>query len=106
MRCAAAATTAGGVDLLAGRGSADRDRFDETATSATVRRPGALRRWVDNIRVGNAFYGGQVGVRGEAESADSSCNCAARSPWATTWSGCGRLEAVSHRRRRRPSPPR
>jgi hypothetical protein len=44
-----------------------RDRFHETNTSRSVADGGAqLWGLTDNIRVGNAYYGGQVGVSGES----------------------------------------
>ncbi len=55
------------LDLLAGlRFFQMRDRFEDTATSRT--QPDGATLWgvTDNYRVGNAFYGGQVGVRGES----------------------------------------
>jgi hypothetical protein len=56
------------LDLLAGlRFLQMRDRFDETATSRSVSDGGAqLWGLVDNIRTGNAYYGGQVGLSGES----------------------------------------
>ncbi len=55
------------VDALAGaRFFQMRDRFHETSTSRTMPDKAHLFGVVDNIRVGNAFYGGQLGLRGEA----------------------------------------
>jgi hypothetical protein len=55
------------LDLLAGlRFFQMRDRFNETNTSRSVPDGGAtLWGLTDNIRVGNAYYGGQVGLSGE-----------------------------------------
>jgi hypothetical protein len=56
----------GRIDLLAGaRFLQMRDRFHDTATSRTLPAQDVLTGVVDNYRTGNAFYGGQVGVRGE-----------------------------------------
>ena len=57
---------AGRLDLLAGvRLLQMRDRFHYTATSQTLPTENVLTGVVDNYRTGNAFYGGQVGLRGE-----------------------------------------
>lgn len=57
------------VDLLAGaRFFQMRDRYHHTATSFILPEKAHLFGVVDNIRVGNAFYGGQLGLRGEARS--------------------------------------
>jgi hypothetical protein len=54
------------VDLLAGvRFLQMRDRYHHTATSFVLPEKATLYGVVDNIRVHNAFYGGQVGLRGE-----------------------------------------
>jgi hypothetical protein len=56
------------ADLLAGvRFLQMRDRFNDTNTSTS--QPGLAPQWGedDNIRTGNAFYGAQLGVRGEAD---------------------------------------
>ncbi len=55
------------LDLLAGfRFFQMRDRFHETATSRSIPDGGAqLWGLEDNIRTGNAYYGGQVGFTGE-----------------------------------------
>jgi hypothetical protein len=55
------------LDLLAGlRFFQMRDRFNETATSYLLPEKSHLFSVVDNIRTGNSFYGGQLGLRGEA----------------------------------------
>jgi hypothetical protein len=54
------------LDLLAGlRLFQMRDRFHETATSRSVPDGASLWGLVDNIRTGNTYYGGQVGLIGE-----------------------------------------
>jgi hypothetical protein len=56
----------GRLDLLAGaRFLQMRDRFHEIATSRTLPEQNVLTGVVDNYRTGNAFYGAQVGLRGE-----------------------------------------
>jgi hypothetical protein len=54
------------IDLLAGaRFLQLRDRYHHTATSRTQPDGAALFGVVDNFRIHNAFYGGQIGLRGE-----------------------------------------
>jgi hypothetical protein len=56
----------GRLDLLAGaRFLQMRDRFRTIATSQMLPARNVLTGVVDNFRTGNAFYGAQVGVRGE-----------------------------------------
>lgn len=62
------------IDFLAGaRFLQMRDRYHHTATSRNLEpadgfdRLAILDGVVDNIRVGNAYYGGQFGVRGEVD---------------------------------------
>jgi hypothetical protein len=54
------------IDLLAGaRFLQMRDRFNQTATSRSLPDGATLYGVMDNYRVGNAFYGGQLGLRTE-----------------------------------------
>lgn len=54
------------VDLLAGaRFLQMRDRYHHTATSFVLPDKAQLYGVVDNYRTGNAYYGGQLGLRGE-----------------------------------------
>jgi hypothetical protein len=54
------------LDLLAGlRFLQMRDRFEQTATSRSLPDGSTLYGIMDNIRVGNAYYGAQVGLSGE-----------------------------------------
>jgi hypothetical protein len=56
------------LDLLAGaRFLQMRDRFNYTAVSYTVAAPVTLYSEMDNLRTGNAYYGAQVGLRGERD---------------------------------------
>jgi hypothetical protein len=55
------------LDLLAGgRFLQMRDRYHQTATSLVLPEQSHLYGVIDNVRVANAFYGGQLGLRGEA----------------------------------------
>jgi hypothetical protein len=55
------------LDLLAGaRFLQMRDRFNQTSVSRSLDMT-TLYSAMDNFRVGNAFYGGQVGLRGERQ---------------------------------------
>jgi hypothetical protein len=54
------------LDLLAGlRFLQMRDRFEQTATSRSQPDGATLYGIMDNFRVGNTYYGGQVGASGE-----------------------------------------
>jgi hypothetical protein len=69
---------AGRLEGLAGlRFLQMRDRVDLTATGHPIEMPSTLLGLTDHFRVGDAFYGGQVGLRGEL----------VRGPWRLSLTG-------------------